>query len=41
MKGLNRMNENVIQLLRGMNSILKEIKTIDEGIAVLLKRTES
>jgi len=41
MKGFDRMNENVAQVLKGINSILKEIKMIDEGIAVLLKRTES
>jgi len=40
-KTMHEMSKQMTKLSIGMNNILKEIKTINEGIAVLLKRTES
>jgi len=40
-KGLSNMNENMAEMLGGMKEILREVKTIGEGIIVLLRRTES
>ena len=39
-KSLNEMSKQMTKLSIGMNNVLKEIKTVNEGIAVLLKRTE-
>jgi len=40
-KSLNEMSKQLVKLSVGMNEVLREIKTVNEGIAVLLKRTES
>jgi len=40
-KLIDGLSEQVVKLSDGMNKVLKEIKTVGEGIAVLLKRTES
>jgi len=40
-KALNEMNHNMIKLGNNIGKVLRELKTVNEGIAVLLKRTES
>jgi len=39
-KALNEMNHNMIKLGNNIGKVLRELKTVNEGIAVLLKRTE-
>jgi len=40
-KSLKEMGDQMSRLARVTNEVLREIKTVNEGIAVLLKRTES
>ena len=39
-KSLKEMGEQMGRLSKAMNEVLREIKTVNEGIAILLKRTE-
>jgi len=41
MKFMDEMGKQMVKLSDGMNRVLKEIKTVNEGIMILLKRTES
>jgi len=40
-KSLNVMGRQMVRLAEGIDVVLKEIKLVNEGVAVLLKRTES
>jgi len=38
-KGLEEMRKQMVALSEGMNAVLQEIKVVNEGVTVLLKRT--
>jgi hypothetical protein len=38
-RGLDELGKQVLKLNEGMNAVLHEIEVVNEGVAILLKRT--